>query len=125
MQSWLYTVARGGPLRVLLPGWLAGCGLGVISGCAAMLSELRFRALGRAWRSSAWTFNDGLISLMYKASKIGRRLASAHVVMTSVLLSNISLVMAVPCCSRRCVLGAPVARWHVSRRESLVVVFPV
>ena len=66
-------------------------------------------------------FIDGLISFMYKASKIGRRLASAHVVMTSVLFSKVSLVMAVSCCSRRCVLGAPDVRWQVSRQDQTIV----
>ena len=118
-------MARAVLLRVLLSDWLAVRGCGVTSVCAALLSKFDLRALGKALRSLAWIFSVGLIFFMYKAYKIGRRLASAHVVMTSVLFSNISLVMVVPCCSRRCVLGAPVARWHVSRRESLVVVMPI
>ncbi len=115
----IYTGRLVTPLRVLVSDWLTA-----VAGCAGLLSKLGLRALGNACRSSDCWFNVGFVSFIYSASKMGRRLVSGHVVRISVLSTSIPLVMFMLCFSFRCFLGAPVARWKVSRWESLVVVMP-
>ena len=65
-------------------------------GFVAFCLMLRFVAfclmLGRALRSSACMFSFGLNSLMYNASRIGRRLSSVHMSKISVFSSRMFLV---------------------------------
>ena len=101
MVAWAAFYTGGGQVlfAVAVPDWLA----------ASYLSCLLM--LGKACKSCCWMLRLGSMSLIYSASKMGRRLKSVHLVIISVFSSIVFLVSFVLWACSVCVLGVPDVRW--------------